>query len=260
MEYHQAFARLKIDECSQIFRRGRIRIMKRVLYIQNGEFDPPGLVAKALAERGLNLDIVHAWNGEKLPGTPGDWSGIVIGGGSMSAYEKAQYPYLAKEEALIIEARRVKRPVLGMCLGAQLMAGAFGGKVYANHAKEIGFYDVAFTSEAKTDPLWRDHTTTFQPVQWHGDTFTLPPGAILLASSAITPNQLFRLDENLYGFQFHLEIDQPSLIEMIESDDEGWLPKNGVNPRDFIKAARAALPKVEPLAHAIFGRWTEMLA
>src|SRR5215218_6350846 len=101
--------------------------MSRVLFIQNGEYDPPGLFAAVLGERAVALDIVHAWDGEPVPTLPNGWAGIAIGGGSMSTYEKERFPFLSAEEALLRVARTKQVPVLGMCLGAQLMAGAFGG-------------------------------------------------------------------------------------------------------------------------------------
>lgn len=233
--------------------------MNRVLFIQNGEYDSPGLFAKVLGECGVALDIVHAWKGEPVTIAPNGWGGIAIGGGSMSAYESEQFPFLLSEQALIRAARAQERPVLGMCLGAQLMASAFGGAVFPNTTKEIGFYEVRFTPEADRDSLWRGQNAAFRPVHWHGDTFSLPPDATLLASSDFTTNQLFRVDAALYGVQFHLEIDEPVLRAMIESDDEGWLPKNGVDPLQFLHAAATAIPKVEPVARAIFTRWTELL-
>jgi GMP synthase (glutamine-hydrolysing) len=231
--------------------------MKRVLFIQNGEQDRPGLFAKVLRDHGVALDIVEAGCGEKTPTDLDRWAGIAVGGGGMSAYETERYPFLRDEETLIRSARAAGKPLLGMCLGAQLMAGALGGKVFPNQAKEIGFYDVRFTPAAADDFLWQGHTT-FRPVQWHGDTFSLPPGAVRLASSDLTENQLFRLDDTSYGFQFHLEIDEPVLTEMVETDD-GWLPQNGVDPQQFLREARVAIPKVEPIARSVFGRWLKLL-
>jgi GMP synthase (glutamine-hydrolysing) len=231
--------------------------MKRVLFIQNGEQDRPGLFAKVLRDHGVALDIVEAGCGEKIPTDLDRWAGIAVGGGGMSAYETERYPFLRDEETLIRSARAAGKPLLGMCLGAQLMAGALGGKVFPNQAKEIGFYDVRFTPAAADDFLWQGHTT-FRPVQWHGDTFSLPPGAVRLASSDLTENQLFRLDDTSYGLQFHLEIDEPVLTEMVETDD-GWLPQNGVDPQQFLREARVAIPKVEPIARSVFGRWLKLL-
>jgi len=231
--------------------------MKRVLFIQNGEQDHPGLFAKVLRDHGVALDVVNAGCGESTPGDLDRWAGIAVGGGGISAYEKERYPFLRDEEALILSARAAGKPMLGMCLGAQLMAGALGGKVFPNRAKEIGFYDVRFTPAAEDDWLWKG-CATFRPTQWHGDTFSLPPGAVLLASSDLTENQLFRLDDTSYGLQFHLEMDEAVLTEMVETDD-GWLPQNGVDPQQFLREARLAIPKVEPVARSVFGRWAERL-
>ncbi|MES2568440.1 MAG: type 1 glutamine amidotransferase, partial [Verrucomicrobiota bacterium] len=102
----------------------------------------------------------------------------------MSAYETDRYPFLRHEMALIQSARLQNKPVLGICLGAQLMAAAFGGLVFPHTTKEIGLFEVRFTRDAEADPLWEGLTVPFAPVHWHGDTFSLPPGAALLASSA----------------------------------------------------------------------------
>src|SRR5688572_29649273 len=148
--------------------------MTRVLFVQNGDTDHPGLFADVLHSRNVAVDIVHAWSGETVPRDLRPWSGVAIGGGAISAYEGEQYPFLVQEEELIRSAQAAGLPVFGMCLGAQLMAAAFGGKVFAHDKKEIGFFDVQFTPAAENDPLWRGHTAPFQPVHWHGDTFTLP--------------------------------------------------------------------------------------
>ena len=177
----------------------------------------------------------------------------------MSAYEGGEFPFLPQEEQLIRKAQDAGLPVLGFCLGAQLMSQAFGGKAYANKEKEIGFFDVRFTPEAANDPLWKGHTQVFQPVHWHGDTFTLPAGAIHLGESTLTPHQIFRYGEKSYGFQFHLEIDEKVLTEMI-GPDGGGLPRYGVDPQEFLREGRVAFPKLRPLADAIFGRWIEFLA
>ena len=230
--------------------------MNRVLFIQNGEYEGPGLFAAVLRERGVALETVHAWRGDPVPGSLQRWDAISIGGGSMSAYETAEYPFLNNEIALLNEARAARKPALGLCLGAQLMAAAYGGKVFRNHEVEIGFFDIRFTDAAGHDPLWRGQTAPpFRPVSWHRDTFTLPPGAIHLASSALTPNQLFSLDGIHYGLQFHLEIDRPLLAEMLSDGEGGGLPRHGIDPSEFLRDAEAALPHVEAVAREVFTRW-----
>src|SRR5258708_29443155 len=131
--------------------------MPRVLFIQHGEYDRPGLFATVLQELGVSVEIVHPSRGEAVPEWPEPWAGLALGGGAMSAYEEAEYPFLRQEAALVQAARRRGLPVLGMCLGAQIMAGAFGGKVFRNRAKEIGFFPLRFTPEAAADPLWSAH-------------------------------------------------------------------------------------------------------
>ncbi len=232
--------------------------MPRVLYLQNGETEGPGLLAPALSEAGIKLTTVHAWRGDEVPVTPGQFAGIAIGGGAMSAYETAEYPSLARQMELAQATRAAGRPMLGLCLGAQLMAAAFGGKVFANTAREIGLQEVHFTSAAADDALWRGHTAPLHPVHWHGDTFDLPPGAELLASSALTRHQLFRLDDVLYGLQFHLEIDLPMLREMVTADAEP-LRKLGVDPAAFLHDGLRHLPATEAVARTVFRRWAALL-
>lgn len=232
--------------------------MKRVLFIQHGDVDRIGLLGTVLEERGIAIDTVHSWRGEPVPDDPRAWDGIAVGGGAMSAYQTEEFPFLNREKSLLQRAREYKMPVLGMCLGAQLMAAAFGGKVFQNQSLEIGFFEVRFTQAAEGDPLWEGRAQPFQPVHWHGDTFSLPPDAVLLASSELTPHQLFRLDEKLYGFQFHLEIDRPILAEMIADDEEG-LRKHGVDPALLLEKSGQILPGVEVVAREVFTRWSEML-
>jgi GMP synthase-like glutamine amidotransferase len=233
--------------------------MNRILYIQHGPFDGPGLLLQAVHESGAKLETVHIWRGESVPAGLDRFDGLSVGGGEMSAYETDRYPFLSQEIALIQTARSEDKPVLGICLGAQLMAAAFGGTVFPNKEKEIGLFDLSFTSAAKNDRLWKGFTAPFAPVHWHGDTFSLPSCAELLASSELTPNQLFHVDSRHYGFQFHLEIDRASLREMIAADADP-LRANGVDPDAFLQAGESLLPAVEPIGRAVFARWVALLS
>ncbi|MGC3992161.1 MAG: gamma-glutamyl-gamma-aminobutyrate hydrolase family protein [Chthoniobacteraceae bacterium] len=233
--------------------------MKHVLHIQNGPHDKPGLFEQALVSAGVAITTMHPWRGEPVPSTLQGFDGLSLGGGGMSAYETEQYPFLKDEMRLVREAAQDDKPVYGMCLGAQIMAAALGARVYANREKEIGFYAIDLLPEAQEDALWRDCDPRFAPMSWHGDTFDLPAGAVRLASSALTPNQLFRAGRALYGFQFHLEVDGPLLTEMIETSREG-LTAQGVDADAFLQSAEERLPQVLDTATTVYARWAELLA
>ncbi|MEL7450071.1 MAG: gamma-glutamyl-gamma-aminobutyrate hydrolase family protein, partial [Pseudomonadota bacterium] len=137
---------------------------------------------------------------------------LIVLGGPMNVGQVDEYPHLATEMRLIAEALDRGMPVLGICLGAQLMAAALGANVQANPAPEIGWYDVTPTEHGESDPLLAQFRNPEPIFQWHGDTFDIPPGAVHLAASDTCPNQAFRVGERSYGLQFHLEVDAP-LVE-----------------------------------------------
>jgi GMP synthase (glutamine-hydrolysing) len=232
--------------------------MKRVLFIQNGEEDGPGLLAKVLANHQIPLDTVHAWRGDRVPISLNGYSGLCVGGGSMSAFQTKEYPFLALESQLLKQAHALGLPSLGFCLGAQLMAQSLGGKVFRNHRPEIGFFEVRFRAEAASDPLWKHHHTPFLPTHWHNDTFALPPTAELLASSDITPHQLFRCGPHFYGIQFHLEFDLAIVESMLKSDAE-LLARAGIDAKELLDHARIHLPLAETVGIQFFGTWAQNL-
>lgn len=140
------------------------------------------------------------------------YHGMVILGGPMNVDQIDEHPHLVTEVRLVREAIEREMPILGICLGSQLLAKALGAPVRANPRKEIGWYEVERSEAGRTDPLFR-HLRDVEPVfQWHGDTFDLPEGAVHLASSRLCTNQAFRYGDRAYGLQFHLEVDGP-LIE-----------------------------------------------
>jgi len=233
-------------------------LMQPVLFLQNGPEDGPGLFARTLSDIGIPCDIVHAWRGDPIPATLEAHSGLALGGGHISAYHTDAHPFLLTERALVLQAHQRGIPVLGMCLGAQLMAAALGASVHRNHTQEIGFFEVRFHPAAADDPLWHGLTQPLFPVHWHRDTFALPPDATLLASSDITPHQAFRWGRLSYGFQFHLEFDLPVINDMIREDHESLL-NCGVDPHQFIAQAHAHLPNVEPIGRTVFTRWAALL-
>lgn len=162
-------------------------------------------MAPVVEQRGLSLHIVHVGRDGPLPDvTP--YRGLVVLGGPMNVDEEERYPFLRDEVRALQQASSLGVPILGICLGAQLLAKALGARVYPAKAKEIGFFRVQLTEEGGRDPLFRTQGRFMTVFQWHGDTFDLPRDAVTLASSSVCPQQAFRYGRGAYGLQFHLEV------------------------------------------------------
>jgi GMP synthase (glutamine-hydrolysing) len=169
------------------------------------------------------------------------YQGLIVLGGPMNVDQTDAHPHLETEVRAIDDALERGLPVLGICLGAQLLAKALGARVEPNPEKEIGWYDVSVTPEGKRDPLFAHFDESERLFQWHGDTFAIPDGAVRLASSAACANQAFRYGDCAYGLQFHLEVDQP-LVERwlkIPSHQEEIAAQNGRICSDRIRSDTA---------------------
>ncbi len=140
-----------------------------------------------------------------------NYDGLIILGGHMNVDQVDEYPYLKPELETIKEAISLDIPILGICLGSQLLAKALGAKITKNQCKEIGWYDVMATDEGRADPLFSKFKKVEKLFQWHGDTFSIPDGAVKLATSVNCDNQAFRYGNKIYGLQFHLEVDEPMI-------------------------------------------------
>ena len=181
--------------------------MATALVLQHIDVEGPGLLGAALQARGVTLRTVRPYAGEPVPARC-DADALVVMGGPMGVYESDRYPHLSDELRLIEATVADGRPVIGTCLGSQLLAAALGARVYPNTRKEIGWHDVELTDAARDDALLGGVPRRFTPVHWHGDIFDLPAGAVHLAASAITRHQAFRYGANVYGLLFHLELDR----------------------------------------------------
>ncbi|UCF18242.1 MAG: gamma-glutamyl-gamma-aminobutyrate hydrolase family protein [Gemmatimonadota bacterium] len=182
----------------------------RCAVVRHVEIEDLGYLGEGLQRGGVEVDYIDAWD---LPTEPvPDAAGLVVLGGPMAVYEIDRHPYLAREIELIRRYIHQDRPVLGVCLGAQLLAAAGGARVYPGaEGKEIGWFPVELTAGGREDPLWAGFPTSFTTFHWHGDTFDLPAGAELLARSDRYP-QSFRIGRHAYGVQFHPEI-VPTALE-----------------------------------------------
>src|SRR5947209_958529 len=181
----------------------------RVLAFRHVPFEHLGLIADSLSEQGIECQYVNLYAGTPAPAVA-DADGLIVMGGPMSVND--DLPYIGQELRLIEEAAARGKPVLGVCLGAQLIAKALGGRVYKNAVKEIGWYPVRFTEAARRDRLFSGLTDPEVVFHWHGETFDLPARADLLASSDGCRHQAYRVGENIYGLQVHLEV-TPEMID-----------------------------------------------
>lgn len=181
--------------------------------VQHVPYEGPGLIGAEALARGLVLEHVHPYRGDRLP-SASDVSGLVLMGGPMSANDDSRYPFLADELRLVGDCVRQGVPVLGVCLGAQLLARALGARVLRGDRSEVGVGEVRLLEAAARDPVLGGLPPSLPVLHWHEETFELPPGGRLLASSAAYRNQAFSAGDCAYGLQFHVELDRELAREM----------------------------------------------
>ena len=181
--------------------------------LQHVPFEGPAYIGQWLMARGAQISHTRLWESAALP-DPAAVDLLVVMGGPMSVNDEAEFAWLAAEKRFIAEVVALGRPVLGICLGAQLIASAHGARVFRNTEKEIGWFDVHACTG--TEDAF-DFPTTTTVLHWHGETFELPPGARLLATSTACRHQAFQLGERTIGLQFHLEMTAESLRAIIDN-------------------------------------------
>jgi GMP synthase (glutamine-hydrolysing) len=229
-----------------------------LLVLQHIACEPPAAFEDELRSRGLDLVRVELDEGEPLP----DWRefpAIVVMGGPMGAYEDDAHAWLAAEKRLLRDAVEADVPVWGVCLGAQLLAGSLGARVYPGERPEVGLLPVELTPAASSDPVFGEAPSSFPTLQWHGDTFDLPEGATLLASSPAYPNQAFRIGRS-YGLQFHVEVSPRLATEWgaVPAYAQSLEATLGPGALDHLLAGVEEHAGVTlPLARRLFGSWLE---
>ncbi len=184
------------------------------LILEHEPSEGPGIFLSILAEGGVSYSRVKLFDGQAIPEW-GGLSGVLIMGGPMNVYEESAYPFLTTEDRFIKYCLHNSIPVLGICLGAQLIAKAAGAKISKAPHKEIGWYEVRLRGEGRRDPLLAKCPATFSVFQFHEDTFEIPAGAVHIIESAPCRHQGFRIDPTVYGFQFHVEATAAMIAEWI---------------------------------------------
>ena len=177
-------------------------------------FEGLGCIEQWIINHHHKLSYTRLYEKHRFPEmTEFDW--LIIMGGPMGVSDEADYPWLAEEKSFIHSAIQSGKTVIGICLGSQLIAGVLGARVYPNHQKEIGWYEVKLTENAIQHPLFKNFEDKFTVFHWHGDTFDIPDGSIHILSSDTCSNQAFLYKEKVLGLQFHFEVTGQTLKEMI---------------------------------------------
>ena len=215
-----------------------------LLIVKHVDIEGPGLIEDCLRQEKIPFQVFSLESGSHLPKLD-TLTHLVILGGPMNVYEEDRYPFLIEEDLFIKEAIQRGKSILGICLGAQLIAKALGAKVSKASTKEIGWYDVSLTRIGSIDPFFSRLPKTFSVFQWHGDTFEIPHGAVLIATSSPVSHQAFRYGDNVYGLQFHLEVTQEIIRDWMDSYKEEFEESHPpLSSREEILADTQA--KIEP--------------
>jgi len=230
--------------------------MKKLLVLQHVAHELLGTLNPLLKKSGFRIRYVNfARHPDAQPSLEG-YAGLVVLGGPMSVNDAGRLAHLNVELKLIEEALERNIPVLGICLGAQLIAKTLGASVYPNKEKEIGWYDVSPTADAQSDPLLSGFAAAEKVFQWHGETFNIPRSTRHLAFSSLCANQAFSYGDKVYGFQFHLEVDEAMIhrwLRVTENKQEIAALGGAITPEWIHEATPRHIQRLEQLSARVFG-------
>jgi GMP synthase (glutamine-hydrolysing) len=226
----------------------------KIWVLQHHPVENLGRIADSLEEAALAWQYVRVFDGAPIPPDMKGAGGLIVMGGPESVYQLDRYPYLRDEMRLMESALRENKPILGVCLGAQLLAAVLGATVRRGDNREIGWFRVHLADAANEDRLMRGLPTEFVAAHWHSDVFDLPDGAVALASSERTAIQAFRHGDKAYGLLFHAEITEERLGKLVSEFGED-LKRIGIDGDSYVAHAPEHLPALSTIGATIFGRW-----
>jgi GMP synthase (glutamine-hydrolysing) len=232
----------------------RCEEMAKIWVLQHHPTENLGAIADALEEAALAWQYVRIFDGMPVPKDMAGAGGLIVMGGPESVYQLDRYPYLRDEMRLIENALELNKPILGVCLGSQLLAATLGATVKRGEHREIGWYLVRLADGAQDDRLMRGLPAEFVAAHWHSDVFDLPDGAVPLASSDKTPIQAFRFGDKAYGLLFHAEITHERLEKLVDEFGDD-LKRVGIDGEAFVTHAPEYLPALGEIGSTLFSRW-----
>jgi GMP synthase (glutamine-hydrolysing) len=235
--------------------------MRKLLVFQHVAHEILGTLNPLLKRAGFRIRYVNFGRHPEAQPSLDGYHGLVVLGGPMSVYEDHRFPHLITEMKLIEYAMQRNIPVLGICLGAQLIAKTLGADVYANKQKEIGWYDLHTAPEAAQGSILNLLGQTEKVFQWHGDTFDIPAGAVHLAESTLCVNQAFRYDKTIYGLQFHLEVDAAMIqrwLKVPENRQEIAKLHSGIDPDHIHAETPQYIGRLHELSEQTFSQFIDL--
>ena len=223
------------------------------LVLRHSQAEGLGLLGNALRERGIQHRALDIARGEPVPKDVRGVGGLIILGGPMGAYEQDKYPFLRPESALIEKAIAAGRPVLGICLGAQLIAQTLGARVFAGDKREVGWAPITLTADGRDDPLFAGGDESLTVFHLHGDTYELPPDGTNLATSTLYEQQAFRWGDVVYGFQFHLEFTDSIIARLAqEADSQRYMTEAGADVKKVVADTAAHVRELTDTSQRVF--------
>ena len=226
------------------------------LVLRHVQAEGLGLLANVLRDRGIHHRYLDLPRGEAPPRDLTNVGGLIVLGGPMSVYEAERHTFLRTESGLVERAFTAGRPVLGICLGAQLIASVLGARVYAGERREVGWAPITLTPEGRDDPVFGVLEPELTVFHLHGDTYELPPDARNLARSALYEQQAFRWGDVVYGLQFHLEFTETMIQRLAtEAESRAYVTGAGVDPKALVRDAAQHVRRLGPVVEKVFAEF-----
>ena len=226
---------------------------KRILVIQHIDIENPGIILDLMSKKGISYDCVKIENNNL---NLFDYDGLLIMGGPMSVNEKDQYSFIDTEIELVNHYLKLQKPILGICLGSQIIASALNSSIYKNSKQELGWHDVSL-SQTK-DTIFENLENNFLAFHWHGDIFNLPDNSIQLASSKISNIQAFVFQKQCYGILFHLEVTK-EIVQNIVNKFESDLIFESIDKSTILDELEEKIEKINFNGKIIFNRWLNLI-